>query len=224
MTKQAKSPSARRARKKAAGRRRGYHHGNLREALVTATLRLIEQDGPESVTVRDAARAAGVSSGAPFRHFPNREALMAAVATEAQRRFRTEIAAALLKVKEDDPLARFRALGVAYVAWALNNPTHFQVISTGSIFDYDGAEELKRDNAEIIEQTDALLQEAKRRGQLRVNDLRLIKLTGRALVYGLARMTVDGHLPRWGVPENEARALAENAIDLFMDGIARKQR
>src|SRR5712692_6819991 len=87
--------------------RRGYHHGNLRKALVEATLRLIEEGGPASVTVRDAARRAGVSSGAPFRHFSNREALMAAVAEEAQRRFRAEIAAALAKVTTSDPLARF---------------------------------------------------------------------------------------------------------------------
>src|ERR1051325_11838965 len=83
--------------------RRGYHRGNLRAALIQASLALVGERGPANVTVRDAARRAGVSSGAPFRHFPDREALMAAVAEEAQRRFRAEIAAALGRVKTDDP-------------------------------------------------------------------------------------------------------------------------
>ncbi|MFZ2156862.1 MAG: helix-turn-helix domain-containing protein, partial [Bradyrhizobium sp.] len=72
-----------------------YHHGDLKRVLVEAALELAEAGGPEAVSVREAARRAGVSPGAPFRHFPSRDALMAAVAAEAQRRFRAEIDAAL---------------------------------------------------------------------------------------------------------------------------------
>lgn len=212
-----RKPSPRRVRK-AAGRRTRYHHGNLREALITATLRLIEENGAGRVSVRDAARRAGVSSGAPFRHFPSREALMAAVAEEAQRRFRAEIAAAQAALTTDDPLVRLRAMGEAYVSWVLNNPAHFQVISSRWLFDYDRADALKRDNEEVIEQMDVLLREAEARGQLREHDLRLIRVTARALVYGLARMTVDGHLPRWGVAENEVRSIAAKAIALLVTG------
>src|SRR5713226_4202940 len=72
-----------------------YHHGDLKRVLVDAALRLAEEGGAEGVSVREAARRAGVSPGAPFRHFPNRVALLTAVAEEAQRRFRAEIDAAL---------------------------------------------------------------------------------------------------------------------------------
>src|SRR3569623_757885 len=72
---------------------RPYHHGDLRRVLIDAALQLAAEGG--EVSVREAARRAAVSPGAPFRHFPNRDALMAAVAEEAQRRFRTEIEAAL---------------------------------------------------------------------------------------------------------------------------------
>src|ERR1700704_4734541 len=60
--------------------RRGYHHGNLREALIRAALDLIAQKGPAGFTFADAARSAGVSSAAPYRHFRDREALLADVA------------------------------------------------------------------------------------------------------------------------------------------------
>jgi AcrR family transcriptional regulator len=62
------------------GGRRGYHHGNLREALIRAALDLIGQKGPAGFTFADAARMAGVSSAAPYRHFRDRDALMADVA------------------------------------------------------------------------------------------------------------------------------------------------
>src|SRR5438045_9667491 len=101
-----------------------YHHGDLRRVLVDAALQLAERRGPDAVSVREAARRAGVSPGAPFRHFPSRDALMTAVAEEAQRRFRAEIEAALSEAPAGDPLARFRCLGLAYLRWALSNPTH----------------------------------------------------------------------------------------------------
>ena len=108
-----------------------YHHGDLRRVLIDAALQLVEEGGAEGLSVREAARRAGVSPGAPFRHFPSRIALMTAVAEEAQRRFRAEIEAALAEVPAGDPLARFRCLGLAYLRWAMRNPTHFEIISSG---------------------------------------------------------------------------------------------
>ncbi len=110
--------------------------------------------------MREAARRAGVSPGAPFRHFESRDALMTAVAEEAQRRFRAEIDAALAEAPAGDPLARFRKLGLAYLRWAMRNPAHFEIISSGRYFDHDQAAELSRDNAELIGLTERLLAEA----------------------------------------------------------------
>src|SRR5579871_2109283 len=87
-------PPSRPLRAKSAPARRAYHHGNLRAALVEAALALVEDVGADRVTVREAARRAGVSSGAPFRHFPDRTALLTAVAEEAMRRLRVAVDAA----------------------------------------------------------------------------------------------------------------------------------
>src|SRR5215510_2201661 len=69
------------------GERRGYHHGNLREALINAALDLIAQKGPAGFTFAEAARQAGVSPAAPYRHFRDRDALMADVARRGFERF-----------------------------------------------------------------------------------------------------------------------------------------
>ncbi len=200
---------------------RRYHHGDLKRVLVDAALELAAEGGPEQVSVREAARRAGVSPAAPFRHFASREALMSAVAEEAQRRFRAEIARAMADAPADDPLARFRQLGLAYLRWAMRNPAHFTIISTRAHFDHDGSASVSRDNAELIALTGDLLAEAAAMGQLRPLDLATARIAGRALVYGFARMHIDGHFPRWGVAEAEIERTAEAVLDLFVGGLIR---
>jgi AcrR family transcriptional regulator len=199
-----------------------YHHGDLRRVLIDAALQLAKEGGPQAVSVREAARRAGVSAGAPFRHFGDRDALMMAVAEEAQRRFRGEIEAALAGAPAGDPLKRFRAFGLAYLRWAMKNPAHFEIISSGRSFDHDGAAALSRDNAELIALTERMLAEAFEKGQLRSADLKQVQIAGRALVYGFARMNIDGHFPRWGVAEGGVERMAEAVLDLFIGGIAKR--
>jgi AcrR family transcriptional regulator len=199
-----------------------YHHGDLKRVLVDAALQLAEEGGAEGVSVREAARRAGVSPGAPFRHFPSRVALMTAVAEEAQRRFRAEIDAALSEAPAGDPLARFRCFGLAFLRWAIRNPAHFEIISSGRYFDHDKATELSRDNSELIGMTERTLADAFAKGQLRSPDLKRVQVAGRALVYGFARMNIDGHFPRWGIAEADAERTAEAVLDLFIEGIAKR--
>lgn len=213
-----RQPSKPRMRRQTADAR-PYHHGDLRRVLIDAALQLAAE-GAE-VSVREAARRAAVSPGAPFRHFPNRDALMAAAAGEAQRRFRAEIEVALGQAPASDPLARFRAFGLAYLRWAMRNPAHFEIISTGRYFAHGGSAELTRDNAELIALAEQMLADAAVQGLLRSADLKRIQIAGRALVYGFARMNLDGHFPRWGVEEGEIDRMAEGAIDLFIAGIAK---
>lgn len=106
------------------GRRRGYHHGNLREALLEAARQLIEQRGPEGFTLTEAARLAGVSPAAPYRHFRDREALLAEVARGGFERF-----ASVLEQAWDGgrptPLRAFEALGQAYLKFARAEPASY---------------------------------------------------------------------------------------------------
>jgi AcrR family transcriptional regulator len=197
-----------------------YHHGNLREALIEATLRLIEEGGPDQVTVREAARRAKVSSAAPFRHFPTRTALMTAVAEEAHRRLRDEIDMALESAPSEDPLARLIALGTAYLQWAVRNPTHFEVVSARRLIDYDGSDYLRQDNEALRALMETLLREAVQRGQLAIRDIARTVLEARALVYGLARMYVDGHFAQWGIPGEAAEASMRRVLLMFIASLA----
>ncbi len=104
--------------------RRGYHHGNLREALIEATLKLVVEKGPFGFTLAEAARAAGVSAAAPYRHFAGREELLEAAATQGYTIFADVVEEAYNSSRPSD-LAAFEAVGRAYLAFAKEHPGYY---------------------------------------------------------------------------------------------------
>jgi len=196
-----------------------YHHGNLVEALVAATVAIIEERGIDHVSVREAAKRAGVSPAAPFRHFKTKTALMTAVAEQAMTRLKEAVAEAVAETGEQDPLAAFEAIGRGYLRWALSNTTHFEIISSRTLIDFDGSESLRRDNEEIRTLMIDLLAQARDRDELRQGlDFDHLVLAARALVYGLARMAVDGHFPEWHGTE-PAKDAVQHALGMFISNI-----
>jgi len=106
------------------GQRRGYHHGNLREALIDAALALVADKGPAAFTIAEAARLAGVSPAAPYRHFRDAEALLAEVALRGFERFAAALSAAWQEGRPDAVRA-FMALGRAYLTFASDEPAYY---------------------------------------------------------------------------------------------------
>jgi len=97
-----------------------YHHGSLRGAILEAAARMIEKDGIEGLSIREAARRAGVSHNAPYRHFPDRDALLTALAADGMAKLLKELAG-----------RSGRELAEAYVRFALSRPQLFRVMFAG---------------------------------------------------------------------------------------------
>src|SRR3984957_19494375 len=112
--------------------KRPYHHGDLRAALIRAALSLIEEHGVKGLALSDAARLAGVSVAAPYRHFKDKEALLAEIAAEGFRLFRDALARATQSFPKDK-VKRLVEMGVAYVDFALEHRSHFKVMWEGGI-------------------------------------------------------------------------------------------
>ena len=106
------------------GARRGYHHGNLREALIDAALALIAEKGPAGFTIAEGARLVGVSPAAPYRHFRDSEALLAEVALRGFDRLAEALGAAWNDGRPD-PATAFEALGHAYLNFARTEPAYY---------------------------------------------------------------------------------------------------
>lgn len=109
---------------RASGSRRSYHHGNLKEALIGAALDLIAQKGPAGFTFAEAARAAGVSPAAPYRHFRDRDALMANIAQRGYELFAVQLTKAWNDGRPE-PIAALKNVGIAYLAFARNEPSYY---------------------------------------------------------------------------------------------------
>jgi len=163
---------------------RSYHHGDLRAALLGEGLRAVEERGGEALSLREVARATGVSATAVYRHFPDKRALMEALASEALRRLGEAQAAA---ARDAAPGEAFEAVGRAYVRFALANPGLFRVAFTYpglAIGDptSDAAASLLHDHALVLAGGD----DAR---------ARLIGLRAWAFVHGLAMLMLDGRVP-----------------------------
>ena len=106
---------------------RGYHHGNLKEALLQAALDLIAQKGAAGFTFADAARMAGVSPAAPYRHFRDRDELLASIAQRGFEQFETQLAAAWDDGRPDTVTA-FERVGKAYLRFAREEPASYSAM------------------------------------------------------------------------------------------------
>jgi len=107
--------------------KRGYHHGNLRQALVDAALRLIEEKGPSGFTLSEAAKNAGVTPAAVYRHFHGREDLIAEAARQGHEIF-ADLMGYAFETGGPSDLAAFEATGRAYLAFARKYPGHYMAM------------------------------------------------------------------------------------------------
>jgi AcrR family transcriptional regulator len=159
-------------------RKAAYHHGDLRAALLRAAGDLLENQGPEGVVLREVARRAGVSHNAPYRHFPERLALLAALAAQGFELLGNEL--------QSSSGAR---MGEAYVAFALAHPQRFRLMFGGTL-SLDSEPQLRRASRQAYE---ALLSTFRARDD--VADPDKAAAAAWALVHGLAHLLLDGHFP-----------------------------
>lgn len=109
-------------------KRRSYHHGDLESALVRSGLAIVERRGVEALSLRSVARHAGVSHSAPYHHFADKSALLAAVAAAGFDQMVAVIQEQSLLVRADDPVDRLRAVGDGYVRFAIGRPSVFRLM------------------------------------------------------------------------------------------------
>ncbi len=172
--------------------RSSYHHGDLRRALLGAALELIGEKGTEGFSMRAVARRAGVSHMAPYHHFEDRAALVAAVAEEGFVLLRQ----AMLQRMEgaDDPPSQLQESGIGYVLFAARHEAHFRVMFSAELADksaYPALQAASEASYEVLAGAVARCQEA---GRVREGDPQALSRAAWALVHGLAMLLIDGHL------------------------------
>jgi AcrR family transcriptional regulator len=199
------------------GARRGYHHGNLREALVSAALDLISKKGPQGFTFADAARAAGVSPAAPYRHFRDRDALMADVARHGFETFAVVLANAW-NGGHPTPRAAFEQVGRAYLEFARKEPALFSAMFESGLSISEYAEVREAGEKAFAVLREACEAVAETLPQSRRPPALMMALHIWSLSHGIAALFGRGDAARRPIPMTP-EDLLEAAVLIYLDGL-----
>jgi AcrR family transcriptional regulator len=180
--------------------RRPYHHGNLREALLEGAVRVIAEVGPAAFTLREVARRAGVSHNAPYRHFRDKDALLAAVAAQGFRELTRAMREPGGRPAQSpsnttlSPLDKLKQSGLAYVAFAVRRPEHFTVMFDVPV---SGSKdpECTQASQEAFNTLLNYIRDCQEEGQLPAGNTMERALYAWSLVHGIAKLAVAGRFP-----------------------------
>ena len=196
---------------------RGYHHGNLKEALIRAAIDLIGQKGPSGFTFAEAARFAGVSPAAPYRHFRDRDELLANVALRGFEKFEQALAAAWDDGRPN-PFTAFERMGRAYLDFARTEPAYYAAMFEAGIA-FDSNQELR----DAGDRAFALIRAASERLVAQIPEKRrppafMVALHVWALAHGIAALFGRGDAGRRKVPM-QPEELLEAGVLVYLRGL-----
>ena len=198
-----------------------YHHGNLRPALIEAAADLARTKGPEGVVLREVARRTGVSHNAAYRHFADREALLAEVAGLGMERLGQAMEGRLGEVGITDPKERtaeqLRAVGRAYVDFALTEPGLFKVAFAAAA-EHEAPQQEHPDQANPYDLLNQVLDDCVATGSVSPERRPGAEVICWAAVHGFALLHLDG--PLRDLPTEERTATLEVMLDHIARGLA----
>lgn len=168
-------------------KRESYHHGDVKRAVVDATLELLKSTSVESLSLREAARAVGVNHRAVYRHFEDKRALFALIAGEGYDALALEMRAHIEAVEGDDPVDRLIALGEGYIRFARKEPARYGVMSGPRLNEDERFPELEASIRRAIKVLEVELLHAAPPGTARVR-IRDAGITLWATVHGIASL------------------------------------
>jgi AcrR family transcriptional regulator len=203
-------------------RRTNYHHGDLRQALLTAGLELARRGGPDAVVLRVATRQVGVSPNAAYRHFADRAALLVAVSDAALAMLATTIDGIVERIPHGDPdtlaRAQLRAVGTGYVEFALDNPGLFHAaffvpsdLESSSAPSKSGAS-----GRSPLQLLTAALDQLVASGAMPAERRPEAEFLAWSSVHGFALLLIDG--PLRALPRDQADAVTQRVIDMVEAG------
>jgi AcrR family transcriptional regulator len=178
----------------AAPKKGPYHHGNLKNALIEAGVDLLSKEGVAGLSLRRVAQKAGVSRTAPYAHFADKQALIAAISTEGYSRL-FDAFRRVAERHEGNPGAKLVEGAWAYLKFALDDPDHFKVTTSGAV-------EREKDYPSFVEMSEKcfslvlrIVEECQARGVLRPGPSDLVAVSVWSLMHGLISLVLENQIP-----------------------------
>jgi AcrR family transcriptional regulator len=188
-----------------------YHHGNLRQVLLEEAAEAIRERGVDRLSLRELARRAGVSHGAPARHFPDKASLLTALATDALERFQVALLGGMAEAGES-ALDRHRAIGMGYIRFAVESPAYFRLLTSRPyLFEPDA--EFHAAYQRLFETIREATVAAQQEGWAVGSDPDDLLLASWSVVHGFAMLWVEGGIQDYFGPI-DPEAAASAVIDI----------
>ncbi len=195
-----------------------YHHGNLRQALITAAIPVLKKKGVVGLSLRELAKELGVSHGAPYRHFSNKAALLEAIAVTGFVALK-DICQKAIDEFPDDPRKQLYQAGIGYILYVTQNPEVADLMFRPGVFSGENAQELRQASEAAVSRLAAIIENGKRKKLYRQHETMDLVLTSLSAVHGLAIFITGGMLLDPAAPEDMIEALGKKVFDILMHGM-----
>ena len=198
-----------------------YHHGDLRNALIQAGLELLAEGGAQELDLRKVARRAGVSHAAPYRHFADRQALIAAINEEGFYLLAERIRSTLREVS-DEPVEQLLGVALAYVRFARENPWLMREMFSGITIERENFESLHTASKSVYRLYAEVIRSGEERGKIVDGDPTALAGVLWSVLHGLAMLIIENQMrPYADGPEGTER-VTRYTIEVLYEGFARK--
>jgi len=196
-------------------KKKTYHHGDLKNALIQAGVEILAKDGVGGLSLRKVALKAGVSHSAPYAHFTDKQALIAAISTEGFRQLYERISAAAEKFK-NQPTRQLIEVAWAYLQFALDDPDRFKVMFSAVLEKEKEYPEFVAESQRNFQLVKMIVEANQASGQLRSGPPEMVALSAWGSVHGFVMLLLEGQIPHAVLDQVGLRELLEFQLAQIM--------
>ena len=201
--------------------RKPYHHGDLHNALIEAGLALLSESGAAALDLRKVARKAGVSHAAPYRHFADKQALVAAINEEGFRRLAAQIQSSLEK-SSDDPLEQLQSIGIAYVSFAQEQPWLMREMFSGLTVEREAFPSLYTASKTVYYLYSEVIARGQAQGKIVEGNPPALASVLWSMLHGLAMLIIENQMRPYSDGPDGAERLTRFGVQMLYDGLRRR--
>jgi len=199
-----------------------YHHGDLHQEILCSACELLEENNIASLSLRAVAKKVGVSHTAPYRHFKDKESLLAGIAKLGFDELALQMQDAV-KCYPHDPAAQMQEAGHRYVQMAINSPQCTQLMFGGILPRNDTYPELRASGDMAFDGLKAIIEEGQSQNVFKQGDVEELALAAWAGIHGLSLLLIGGNLPEILSIPTDIRPLTTAVTSTMLDGLKAKQ-
>ena len=196
-------------------KKKSYHHGDLKNALIKAGVEILAKDGVSGLSLRKVALKAGVSHTAPYSHFADKQALIAAISTEGFRQLYEKVSM-VAEANKEQPSMQLVEVAWSYVQFAMDDPGLFKVMFSGVLEKEKEYPEFVAESQRNFQLLKMIVEANQASGRLRSGSSELAVLSAWGIIHGFVMLLLEGQIPRAILEQKNLRELVEFQLEQIM--------